>query len=62
MQIMDIVDQGCSDDIYFSWCDPKSDSVLLVYNDVEWVVYMSYITKGRRMDWYKSLNMADISD
>jgi GH18 family chitinase len=39
-----------------------SNSDVLVYNDLEWVSYMTDITKETRTNWYKSLNFGGVSD
>lgn len=45
-----------------SWHDDASDSDIVVYNDLEWVAYMSNSTKDRRSMWYRSQNFGGTSD
>ncbi|KAK0620501.1 hypothetical protein B0T14DRAFT_586889 [Immersiella caudata] len=47
---------------YYEYYDQKSDSDILVYDNVEWVAYMGTETKERRVEWYKSLNFGGVSD
>lgn len=42
--------------------DGASNSDMLVYNDMEWVAYMTDTTKGTRTDYYKGLNFGGVSD
>lgn len=42
--------------------DEDSDSDVLIYNKVEWVGWMSPITKSRRVNSYRKLNFAGASD
>ncbi|KAL0929845.1 Killer toxin subunits alpha/beta 6 [Colletotrichum truncatum] len=45
-----------------SWYDAESDSDYLVYDQVEWVAYMSKVTKSRRQRDYMKLNFGGTSD
>ncbi|KAF2261554.1 glycoside hydrolase [Lojkania enalia] len=45
-----------------SWHDGASNSDMLVYNNFEWVAYMSDTTKQTRTDWVKGLNFGGTSD
>ncbi|KAM7221628.1 hypothetical protein V8F06_003019 [Rhypophila decipiens] len=47
---------------YYEYYDEKSDSDVLVYDHTEWVAYMDYETKERRIQWYKDLNFGGVSD
>ncbi|KAK4454184.1 killer toxin subunits alpha beta [Podospora aff. communis PSN243] len=47
---------------FYEYYDEKSDSDILVYDNVEWVAYMDHETKERRVEWYKSLNFGGVSD
>lgn len=42
--------------------DRASNSDILVYNNMEWVAYMTDNTKGTRTDYYKGLNFGGVSD
>ncbi|EXM30032.1 hypothetical protein FOTG_05063 [Fusarium oxysporum f. sp. vasinfectum 25433] len=45
-----------------SWWIDESDSDILVYNDTEWVAYMSDSTKKRRISKYQGLNFGGVTD
>ncbi|KAM0287958.1 hypothetical protein ACHAQH_000025 [Verticillium albo-atrum] len=45
-----------------SWWDSDTDTDYLVYDQVEWVAYMTNTTKNRRIGHYTSLNMGGTSD
>ncbi|KAM7196728.1 putative glycoside hydrolase family 18 protein [Naviculisporaceae sp. PSN 640] len=45
-----------------SWWDEDSDSDMLVYDDTEWVAYMTDITKERRRGQWKELNFLGTVD
>ncbi|KAF1993329.1 glycoside hydrolase family 18 protein [Amniculicola lignicola CBS 123094] len=45
-----------------SWHDGPSNSDMLVYNNEEWVAYMSDTTKGTRTTWVRGLNFGGTSD
>ncbi|KAL2843901.1 glycoside hydrolase superfamily [Aspergillus pseudoustus] len=51
-EIEDII---IEEDINASYYDPGSDSNILVYNDTQWVAYMSKGTLRRRIQYYKDL-------
>lgn len=64
-EIRDLILQGQNDHSGIKikqWYDAGSDSDMLVYNDQEWVAYMSDTTKGSRTNWYKGLNFGGTSD
>jgi GH18 family chitinase len=64
-EIRDILAKGADSHSGYTaktWHDGASNSDILVYNDVEWVAYMSDATKGTRSDWYKGLNFGGTSD
>ncbi|RYP14310.1 hypothetical protein DL765_006475 [Monosporascus sp. GIB2] len=65
-EIRDIIRKGHQGEgdytINDSYYDQKTDSDILVYNNDEWVAYLSANTKKSRTDYYKSLNFAGISD
>ncbi|KAH6680106.1 killer toxin subunits alpha/beta [Plectosphaerella plurivora] len=61
-QLMRLADSGVEDTAYRSYYDASSDSDILVYDRSEWVAWMSPITKARRSDYYKSLNMGGTTD
>lgn len=42
--------------------DAASDSDIVVYDDTEWVAYMSDATKNKRIGIYQGLNMGGVSD
>ncbi|KAG9250035.1 uncharacterized protein F5Z01DRAFT_695689 [Emericellopsis atlantica] len=58
-EIEEIIDKGGA---IKSWYDSKTDSDYLVYNAVEWVAYMTELTKSRRYQKYKDWNFGGISD
>ncbi|KAL4920724.1 glycoside hydrolase superfamily [Aspergillus aurantiobrunneus] len=43
-------------DINKVYYDPGSDSNILVYNDTQWVAFMSQSTMRRRVEYYRNLN------
>ncbi|KAF4442605.1 Killer toxin subunits alpha beta [Fusarium acutatum] len=45
-----------------TWWIDESDSDILVYNDTEWVAYMSDSTKKRRISKYQGLNFGGVTD
>ncbi|KAL4945992.1 hypothetical protein BDV06DRAFT_218701 [Aspergillus oleicola] len=45
-------------DINESYYDPASDSNILIYNDTQWVAFMSKGTMRRRVEYYRSLKFA----
>ncbi|RBR16344.1 hypothetical protein FVER53590_05940 [Fusarium verticillioides] len=45
-----------------TWWIDESDSDILVYNDTEWVAYMSDSTKRRRISKYQGLNFGGVTD
>ncbi|KAM7192236.1 hypothetical protein V8F20_008938 [Naviculisporaceae sp. PSN 640] len=47
---------------YYEYYDEKSDSDIVVYDNTEWVAFMDYETKERRIQWYKDLNFGGVSD
>lgn len=49
-------DTGMDYNITKKYHDEDSDSDILVYNDVQWVGYMTWLTKIRRMAFYASKN------
>ncbi|KAJ4376059.1 hypothetical protein N0V83_001340 [Neocucurbitaria cava] len=64
-EIREILSKGADDRSGYTvktWHDGASNSDILVYNDVEWVAYMSETTKSTRTDWYKGLNFGGTSD
>jgi chitinase len=62
LQAIDEAESGRTDGAYSFFHDSDSDSDILVYEDVEWVAYMSAETKRRRINRYKSLNFGGVSD
>ncbi|KAF9881459.1 killer toxin subunits alpha/beta [Colletotrichum karsti] len=62
MQIMNLADQGFDGSEYHTYWDEESDSDIFVYDEVEWVSWMSPVTKDRRKGEYKGLNMAGTTD
>jgi hypothetical protein len=51
----EIEDLIIEEDINESYYDPGSDSNILVYNDTQWIAYMSKGTLRRRIQYYKDL-------
>ena len=54
-EIEELIIQG---DINESFYDAGSDSNILVYNDTQWVAFMSQSTMRRRVEYYRSLKFA----
>lgn len=42
--------------------DHASNSDIMVYNEVEWVAWMTDVTKRTRIDYYRGLNFGGVSD
>jgi hypothetical protein len=57
-EIEDIIKQNLGRTHY----DPASDSDILIYDNDNWVSYMSESTKKNRTDLYKSMNFGGVSD
>ncbi|KAL4816487.1 glycoside hydrolase superfamily [Aspergillus spinulosporus] len=49
-------------DINESFYDPASDSNILVYNDTQWVGFMSKSTMRRRVERYREMNFAGFAN
>ncbi|KAL4932909.1 glycoside hydrolase superfamily [Aspergillus undulatus] len=49
-------------DINESYYDPASDSNVLVYNDTQWVAFMSKNTMRRRVEYYRSLKFGGFAN
>lgn len=49
-------------DIDESYYDRASDSNVLVYNETQWVSFMSKSTMRRRVDYYRSLKFAGFAN
>lgn len=45
-----------------TWYDASSDSDMLVYNETEWVAYMSNNVKASRIDEWKAFNFVGTVD
>ncbi|KAL4958341.1 glycoside hydrolase superfamily [Aspergillus filifer] len=49
-------------DINESYYDPASDSNILIYNDTQWVAFMSKGTMRRRVEYYRNLKFAGFAN
>lgn len=58
-EIDDIIANDNTSQIIF---DAASDSDIMVYNDTQWVAYMTNTTKSTRIAYYQGLNFAGTSD
>lgn len=65
-EIRDIIWQGGDEEntgvSVHQYHDGASNSDIIVYNDDEWVAWMSDVTKSTRTDWVKRLNFGSVSD
>jgi len=61
-------DEESTEDLYVSeptfetWYDEDSQSDILVYGGTEWVAWMDDVTKRERVERYKAMNFAGVSD
>lgn len=58
-EINEIIDNDPSATV---WYDKESDSDYMVYDDTQWVAYMTADTKRKRMDAYKGLNLGGATE
>ncbi|KAH6608594.1 hypothetical protein Trco_001940 [Trichoderma cornu-damae] len=60
-EISDIMDDGDAHSVQ-AWYDEKTDSDYLIYNETEWVAYMSKSVKDSRTKKYRDLNFGGVSN
>lgn len=62
-EIRDILHQGqVGERDVRTYHDGASNSDIVVYDDVEWLAWMSDKTKSSRIQWYQDLNLGGVSD